>query len=89
MASTELSRMHSEYGKEYAKKCGNCCNYRKKGCCIAYGEVFCGNWSPDGTACKLYNRPFSALRPKRVELGIRFTTHTPDEENSAQMSIFG
>ena len=30
MASTVLSRMHSEYGKEYAKKCGNCCNYRKR-----------------------------------------------------------
>lgn len=94
MNQQPLKQMHKEYKEEYAKRCGQCCNYRSAegGACIAYGVEYCDGWSVDWRACGLYNIPFTALRPRKMELGEYLDSRKrkkPDRTgDDSQLTIF-
>lgn len=71
-----IRKMWKKYGMGEEGKCSDCCNLHyhpdyahEEGCttyaCVAYGVAKGKDctWDPNEISCKLYNRPFLAIRP--------------------------
>lgn len=91
--------MTKEYGSNPTVRCRDCCNCQKQPgkanlrYCVAFGlttEYDC-TWNPDRIGgCGLYNRPFKAVRPRRVPLVEVYGTgkRLGDDQGKDQMKLF-